>query len=57
MAHFSKEKPRYHSKASEKYVDVTFFYDNGISYKTSVPVEYRRTGTDIEDDKIDDYLT
>lgn len=50
---------RNHSKASEKYVDVTFSYDNGLYFNTSVPIQYRRTGIDIPEDdlnQIRDYL-
>ena len=46
---------RSHLKASERYVDVLFDYkDESIS--TSIPIEYRRTGTFIEDDEIDGYI-
>lgn len=43
---------RKHSKASERYVDVSFTYADKIIY-TSVPIEYRRTGLDIPGDDID----
>lgn len=46
---------RQHSKASEKYVDVSFSYP-GIKYFTSIPIEYRRTGTEIKDTEVNDYL-
>lgn len=46
---------RSHSKASEKYVDVVFTYDE-FKFETSIPYEYRRTGTSIEEAKIDNYL-
>lgn len=36
---------RNHSKASERYVDVIFHYDQ-LSADWSIPIEYRRTGTD-----------
>jgi len=49
-------EPRFHAKASEKYVDVVFNYPGEKSFSTSVPVEYRRTGTEIEDADIDRYL-
>lgn len=39
---------REHSKASEKYVDVTFIQPNGFLWKGSVPYFYRRTGLFIE---------
>ena len=42
---------RKHSKASERYVDVSFTYDKKTIY-TSVPIEYRRTGLDIPGDDI-----
>jgi len=51
-----KNEIRYHSKASEKYIDVTFCYEKPPEYKTSIPLEYRRTGTLIEDEEIDEYL-
>ena len=47
---------RFHAKASERYVDVRFKYGDSVHFDTSVPVEYRRTGTHIPDDKIDSYL-
>lgn len=47
---------RSHSKASEKYVDVIFNYAHGRKLSTSIPIEYRRTGTQIEDDQLDEYL-
>lgn len=46
---------RSHSKASERYVDVVFSYPN-LELELSIPIEYRRTGTDIPDTKIDKYL-
>jgi hypothetical protein len=46
---------RSHSKASERYIDVLFKYD-GLVLETSVPIEYRRTGTDVPDEEIDEYL-
>lgn len=51
-----KNEIRYHSKASEKYIDVTFCYESAPEYETSIPLEYRRTGTQIENEEIDDYL-
>ena len=51
---------RQHSKASETYVDVIFRYDTKTEIRTSVPIQYRRTGTDIDafDDKaIYEYLS
>ena len=36
---------REHSKASEKYADVTFKYGE-TDYLWSIPIEYRRTGVD-----------
>ena len=50
---------REHTKASEVYVDVIFRYGN-TEINTSVPIQYRRTGTDIDvsDSKaIDAYLS
>jgi len=42
---------RKHSKASEKYVDVTFIDDDGFKWKGSIPYYYRRTGLFIESEK------
>jgi hypothetical protein len=33
-----------------------FAYNNGIAIETSIPVEYRRTGTDISDEEIPSYI-
>ncbi|MFZ1418426.1 MAG: hypothetical protein WAS93_08815 [Burkholderiaceae bacterium] len=57
MQKIIKKDIRYHLKASEKYIDVVFQYDNTPEYDTSVPIEYRRTGTQIEDQNIDTYLS
>ncbi len=47
---------RAHSKASERYVDAVFIYDK-LRWETSVPIEYRRTGVDLQNDKdIEEYL-
>jgi hypothetical protein len=43
-------------KAQEKYVDVTCCCEGIEPYHTSIPVEYRRTGTYIKDDELDEYL-
>jgi hypothetical protein len=47
---------RFHGKASERYIDVTFVYKETPHYECSVPIEYRRTGTEIADEDIDAYL-
>ncbi len=39
---------REHSKASEKYIDVTIIQQNGYSWQGSIPYFYRRTGLFIE---------
>lgn len=39
---------REHSKASEKYIDVTFVQKDGYTWKGSIPYFYRRTGLFIE---------
>lgn len=39
---------REHSKASEKYIDVTIVQQDGFSWKGSIPYFYRRTGLFIE---------
>jgi hypothetical protein len=56
MNKITKKLIRNHSKASERYIDVVFAYENNIVIDTSVPIQYRRTGTDIPDDEIDNYL-
>ena len=56
MQKINKGDIRYHAKASEKYIDVIFVYEQAQPYNCSIPIEYRRTGTDIEEDDIDDYL-
>lgn len=56
MQKINKGNIRYHTKASEKYIDVTFVYEKIPPYNCSVPIEYRRTGTEIKDDDIDEYL-
>jgi hypothetical protein len=38
---------RYHNKASESYVDVEISYPEGNKFNWSIPIEYRRTGTDL----------
>lgn len=51
---------RKHTKASEIYVDVIFRYENNVEVNTSVPIQYRRTGTDIDihdNDAISSYLS
>lgn len=42
---------REHTKASEKYIDVEFFYKNQEKWDGSVPYYYRRTGLFLEDPK------
>ncbi len=39
-----------HSKASEKYVELTFKQDNGFVWQGSIPYFYRRTGLFIKDE-------
>jgi hypothetical protein len=56
MQNITKGEIRYHTKASEKYIDAVFVYENPPPYDCSVPIEYRRTGTEIEDNAVDDYL-
>ena len=56
MTKITKLGIRTHAKASERYVDVVFRFDDSSDLTTSVPVEYRRTGTDVPDDEIDSYL-
>lgn len=48
---------REHSKASEKYIDVTIVQPDGFSWKGSIPYFYRRTGLFIETpEDLVDYL-
>jgi hypothetical protein len=48
---------RLHNKASESYLDVTFSYEDGIIWEGSIPIEYRRTGTELSDvSEIKEYL-
>jgi hypothetical protein len=56
MQKITKGEIRYHTKASEKYIDAVFVYESSPSYICSVPLEYRRTGTEIADDEIEGYL-
>lgn len=56
MRKIHKNGTRVHSKASERYVDVDFFYATSECYSTSIPIEYRRTGTEILENNVDDYL-
>lgn len=44
-----------HSKASEAYVEVKFIYEDEV-LETWIPVEYRRTGLDLKDDEVAEYL-
>lgn len=48
MTQIEQLEKREHTKASEVYIDVIFRYDIGKEIKTSVPIQYRRTGTDID---------
>ena len=56
MLTIQKQEIRNHSKASEEYIDVIFNYPNGFSYSISVPTQYRRTGTEIGAEDVDEYL-
>jgi hypothetical protein len=56
MNEIKKGAFRHHSKASEKYIDVIFTYPKIGNFETSVPIEYRRTGTEIKDEDLDTYL-
>jgi hypothetical protein len=57
MIKISKGAVRNHTKASERYIDVSFCYERGFQYATSIPIVYRRTGTEIADEDIDQYLS
>jgi hypothetical protein len=56
MQKINKKGFRYHTKASEKYIDVIFVYESYPPYNCSIPIEYRRTGTAISENCIDGYL-
>lgn len=56
MSKIVKGLLRTHAKASERYVDVIFTFDDDTELDTSVPIEYRRTGTDIKDTDVDAYI-
>jgi hypothetical protein len=56
MKKITKGEIRFHSKASEKYIDAIFAYEETPRYECSIPIEYRRTGTEIPDSDIDIYL-
>jgi hypothetical protein len=56
MSKIEKGNIRFHAKASEKYIDVCFNFDGFPPFRTSIPLEYRRTGTTIEETEIDQYL-
>jgi len=48
---------RFHTTASERYIDVTFHYSDAPAWVGSIPIEYRRTGTEITDPaEIEEYL-
>ncbi len=42
-------RERRHSKAFERYLDVTFNYDRENLWEGAIPIEYRRTGTDLSE--------
>jgi len=56
MQRINKGNIRFHTKASEKYIDATFVYKSLPQYDCSVPIEYRKTGTEIDESEIDNYL-
>ena len=56
MKKITKGEIRFHTKASEKYIDAIFVYEKAPVYECSIPIEYRRTGTEISDLEIDNYL-
>lgn len=43
--HYERE----HRKASERYLDVIFTYEDAFSWEGSIPIEYRRTGTNLSE--------
>lgn len=55
---YIKYNPNYfsHAKASERYVDVEFFYEDN-TFSGWIPIEYRRTGLNLVSEKeVEDYL-
>ncbi|MDR0473253.1 MAG: restriction endonuclease [Treponema sp.] len=56
MKKITKGNIRFHAKASEKYIDAIFVFEAPPPYDCSIPIEYRRTGTEIADEDIDAYL-
>jgi len=57
MEQIQKHGQRSHTKASERYIDITFLYDGGTTWSGSIPIEDRRTGIDLSDgSEIDRYL-
>lgn len=57
MKKISKLGFRDHSKASERYIDVVFDFDDGTKLDTSIPTHYRRTGTEFADADVDAYIS
>lgn len=52
----NNQELRTHSKASEKYVDVTFIFSD-FKWNGWIPVEYRRTGVNLKtDEEITEYI-
>ena len=57
MEKIERRGERFHTKASERYLDVIFHYSNTVSWVGSIPIEYRRTGTELTDPaEIAEYL-
>lgn len=48
---FNSKEIKVHSKASERYVDVFFEFDNRKNWTGWVPIEYRRAGLYLETNK------
>ena len=47
MEKIERHGERFHTKASERYIDLTFNYPDAASWQGSIPIEYRRTGTEL----------
>lgn len=45
-----------HEKASEAYIDVKMIYPSGKTFEGWIPIQYRRTGLDLTDEEIPEYL-
>lgn len=57
MEKITIKETRNNTKASERYVDVIFCYETGFKWELSIPIEYRRTGINIDkESEIQSYI-